>query len=731
MRRASRIAHAACRGATALLADDVSSARVLHGGRCFNTGSNNIMNKTLVGLLMAGAAHPAAAQDTTQLPAVQVVGEYAADKANSTTQADIALADYPASLQVVPAEVLQDRGVTRTEQLVDNVSGVHAEASYGGNGATFFNIRGFSESNGLRDGFRNYGYYAFRDVQNIEQVEVFKGPAGALYGGVGAVGGYVNTVSKRPQQDNAGEISQTVGSDALRRITLDINRAVSGDVSLRLNGAVEQNGTFRDNGGYASWSIAPAVTWDNHAGTSLTLLTEFNHLRRDGFDFGIPAIAAYRRLSRTRYFGLRDGIDDAVSGDYGRNDTRAATLLFSHALSSDWTLRVGGQYVSASQRSTQTFPNSTTPSGSLLAYSVYANADEDSRQYSGRVELAGNVQLAGMRHQILAGVDYGDLEQGGNGSDVYTMDIDLFDPAYVSPLVASGSLDSHQGQGKDYGVYFQDLVELYPQLKAMLGMRVDRFVNTAIEGGAVTGRGQQTAFSPRVGVTWQPTTTTSLFTDWSRSYSPNVGHSGGSITYDAQIAEQFEVGVKQALVADRLDASLALFNLDLSNILTTDPSNPLRQVLNGKQRSRGAELDVAGTILPGWKVIASYAYTDAKVEHDTDLPVGDALSNVPRHSGSVWSKYAFDSLPGLKIGAGVYYVGAREATLPNTFELSAYTRTDAMVAYARGPWSVQLNLLNVFDRKYYTGGAAGVFNYTLTPSVPATAQLTLSYRFAD
>ncbi|WP_448120940.1 TonB-dependent siderophore receptor [Xanthomonas arboricola] len=687
------------------------------------------MNKTLVGLLMAGAAQHAAAQDATQLPAVQVIGDYAADKANSTTQADIELADYPASIQVVPSEVLHDRGVTRTEQLVDNVSGVHAEASYGGNGATFFNVRGFSESNGLRDGFRNYGYYAFRDVQNIDQVEVFKGPAGALYGGVGAVGGYVNTVSKRPQEENAGELSQTVGSYGLRRTTLDINRAVSREVTLRLNGAIEQNDTFRDNGGYDSWSIAPAMTWDNHAGTSLTLLTEFNHLNRDGFDLGIPAIEGYRTLSRTRYYGLRDGVDDAVSGDYGRNDTHAATLLFSHTLSADWTLRLGGQYVSASQRSTQTFPNSTSPSGSLLEYSVYANGEEASRQYNGHAELAGDVQIAGMRHQILVGVDYGYLEQGSAGSDVYTMDIDLFDPAYVSSLVASGSLESHQGQGKDYGIYFQDLVDLSPQLKAMLGMRVDRFINTAIESGAVTGRGQQTAFSPRVGLTWQPVAGTSLFTDWSRSYSPNVGHSGSSITYDAQIAEQFEVGIKQALVADRLDASLALYSLDLANILTTDPSNPLRQVLNGKQRSRGAELDLAGTILPGWKVIASYAYTDAKVERDTDLPVGDALSNVPRHSGSVWSTYTFSSLPGLKVGAGVYYVGTREATLPNTFELSAYTRTDAMVSYTRGAWTAQLNLLNVFDRKYYVGGSAGVFNYTLTPSAPATAQLTLSYQF--
>lgn len=114
------------------------------------------MRALVLGVLCGGAPR-ASAQDATALPTVQVVGDYATDRETSTVQADVSLRDYPASIQVVPSEVLRDRGVTRTAQLVDNVSGVHAEASYGGNGATLFNIRGFSESNGLRDGFRNDG----------------------------------------------------------------------------------------------------------------------------------------------------------------------------------------------------------------------------------------------------------------------------------------------------------------------------------------------------------------------------------------------------------------------------------------------------------------------------------------------------------------------------------------------------------------------------------------------
>ncbi|OWT80286.1 MULTISPECIES: hypothetical protein [unclassified Achromobacter] len=81
---------------------------------------------------------------------------------------------------------------------------------------------------------------------------------------------------------------------------MDLNRVLSDEVSFRLNAWGESNSTFRDNASYGSRSIAPALTWDKHQGTSLTLLTEYNHLNRNGIDFGVLAVANYRELSRTR-----------------------------------------------------------------------------------------------------------------------------------------------------------------------------------------------------------------------------------------------------------------------------------------------------------------------------------------------------------------------------------------------------------------------------------------------
>lgn len=671
------------------------------------------------------------------LPQVKITGEgpypavpgYLAPTANSTTRTAIPIQDQAASIQVVPQEVLQDRGVTRINQVVENVSGVLPESDYGGNGAPFFNIRGFSENNGLRDGFRNFGYFAFRDVQNIERVEIYKGPAGALYGGVGAVGGYVNTVSKRPEHDNFADVSLTGGSYGLGRATVDANRALSQDVDVRMNLSAEHNDTFRDNGGSSAWSVAPAVRWRLSPATSLTLLTEFNHQQRDGFDFGLPAVTDYRELSRTRYYGLTDSMYSGVAGDYGKNDTQSVTLWLDHALNEAWTLRLAANYVDAHQRSTQSFPDSTTATGDRLSFTVYQGADEASRQYALRAELQGRLMLAGMRHTVLAGVDDGYLEQGGKGSTSYAMTIDLRDPSYRSGLSYVGVNASHQGQGKDAGVYVNDQIELSPEWKTFFALRGDHFANRALVSDEEASHHNESAFSPRAGLVWQPLAQTSVFADWSRSHAPNVGHGANENTFAAEVATQVEAGVKQQFFDKRLQGSLVWFKLDRSNILTTDPDDATQEVLTGKERSQGVELDVAGQITPVWKLMASYTYTDAVVKSDTDIPVGDQLSNVPHHHASLWSTYAFSSVPGLGVGGGLYYVGEREASLPNTFKLPGYVRADAALYYRHDAWRLQLNIDNLFNRKYVTGGSASTFNYLLVPSNPRTAQLTASYHF--
>ncbi|MEH2448522.1 MAG: TonB-dependent receptor [Nostoc sp.] len=124
---------------------------------------------------------------------------------------------------------------------------------------------------------------------------------------------------------------------------------------------------------------------------------------------------------------------------------------------------------------------------------------------------------------------------------------------------------------------------------------------------------------------------------------------------------------------------------------------------SGEQRSRGVEFDVAGEILPGWKIIANYAYIDAEVTADTNPElVGNRLYGVPENSASLWTTYEIQrgNLQGLGVGVGFNYVGERQGDLANSFQADSYLTTNAAIFYRRNNWRFGLNFKNLTDVNY-------------------------------
>lgn len=366
-----------------------------------------------------------------------------------------------------------------------------------------------------------------------------------------------------------------------------------------------------------------------------------------------------------------------------------------------------------------------------MPFTAYIGSDEDAADYAVQSELVGKFDTGSIKHNALFGIEVSRIEHGYGGTPFYDITLDLYDANYRSANGPVYRYGSSEAIGDNLGLYVQDLIELTPQLKLLGSLRADWMESRVYESGHQVDESTEFALSPRAGIVWQPVETTSVYISWSKSYAPNIGHSVSNSTFDAEKAEQFEVGIKQDIIQDKLSANLALYDLVREGILTADPNNPLKEIQTGEQASRGVELDIAGQITASWKVIASYAYTDAEIKSDTFFPVGDKLSNVPRHSGSLWTTYQFQDgfLKGFGVGAGLYYKGESEANLPNTYKLPAFWRTDAALFYERENWKVQVNFLNVFDEDYYTGGDKGVFNYTLNPSQPFSVQASVTYKF--
>jgi len=200
----------------------------------------------------------------------------------------------------------------------------------------------------------------------------------------------------------------------------------------------------------------------------------------------------------------------------------------------------------------------------------------------------------------------------------------------------------------------------------------------------------------------------------------------------AERGKQFEVGHKIELFDGRLTSTVALYELTKRNRAgqVTIADAPYYNILTvGKARSRGLEWDLSGQITRSLSVIASYAYTDTEVLEDPSYQ-GKKLANVARHTGSLWARYAIDSQ--WSTGAGVFAQGQREGDLGNTFELPGYARVDAMLAYRFGlagtKASLQFNVDNVFDKKYFTASHPWAQDWIKLGS-PRTARATLRLDF--
>lgn len=651
-------------------------------------------------------------------------GEYNAQNAPSSTKIDAPLRDIPQAIQVVPEQVLKDRQVTRLDEFTDNVSGVQRVFGFGTTSG--YNIRGFFAGyESLRNGFRDQGNQ--RDIANIQQVEVLKGPSSVLYGGgsSASLSGIVNTVTKKPLDSPLYQANFTAGSFNFYRSSIDATGPLLSDRSAlyRLNIAYDNANSYRDFVNSENFFIAPALTLQ--LGPRTTLTTEYEYLNYSYiFDKGLPLDPVSLRLPVNRFIG-EPGLDPTTGS------VNSLTSNFEHKFSDNWKFRQGLNVTIGNTEvgNARIYSISLQDDGSTLDRTSSVGAQKN-ENYTLQSEVSGKFNTGSLRHNILVGVELARFKYGYDVFEAPLAPINIFNPVYgARPGAFTLSFAGEQG-ADNVGIYLQDLVELSPNLKIAAGGRFDVVDSFYKDRPTNTVVNEQTdsRFSPRVGIVYQPSKFTSLYFNWTNSFVPQIfSRSRTNEQFKPEIGEQFEVGLKQNLFDDRLSATLAFYQITRQNVLTPDPIDTNFSIQTGEQRSRGIELDVAGEIIPGWKIIATYAYTNAEVTKDNNLNlVGDRTAGVPEHSTSLWTTYEFQrgNLQGLGFGLGLIYATEREVSLPNTFTVPSYLRTDASVFYRRNNYRVGLNFKNLFDVKYYE-----VDGYSLLPAAPLAVLGTVSVEF--
>jgi iron complex outermembrane receptor protein len=265
----------------------------------------------------------------------------------------------------------------------------------------------------------------------------------------------------------------------------------------------------------------------------------------------------------------------------------------------------------------------------------------------------------------------------------------------------------------------QDQMDLSERWKLLAGVRFDRYHQDYENRLASTVQTQShSAATPRVGVTYLVNDRTSVYASAGRSFRPNTGADESGRAFDPQEGKAFELGAKWQSADQRLNGSVALFDIRKTNVLTRSPTNANYNVAAGEVRSRGLEADLAGQIDAHWRMTANLAYTDAEVVRDNNPALlGKRLLNVPRVSAGLFAIREDRLASGGRwgVGGGLVHVGERTGTATDTYRLPAYT-TARLTSY----WQIDkrtrltLDVHNLFDKTYYT---ASWGNLTVIPGL--------------
>lgn len=630
----------------------------------------------------------------------------------------------PQNVRLLDDRLITQAGFTDLSQLFDLAGGMARQNSFGGAWDSYA-IRGFSGD--INQGpdllvnrfTANRGFNARRDVATVESFQVLKGPASAL-SGKGEPGGSINIVTKAPL-DHAhagGEVSYG-GFDTWRG-SVDIGGPVGGGVSTRLIAVYQAGDSFRDFNRSDRLLLAPSVAWRISDSLRFLYQLEYN-LVHFTHDRGLVAVGGDPlALPRTRFLG------EPNDGQMRQETWQHQGSLYAD-LADGVTLEAGVQYRDGALTGQST--HNATLVGTRLRRQLRIH-DYGWQDLSGRVELSANGRFLGLDHQFRLGADAFTYDQRRlfwrfNPTAATPYDIDIFNPVYgqakpVAPL-NQDLLEKLRGES----LYVQDLLTLDDRFSLLLGIRHD-WVRQATTNyrASRTDRQSPSVTNPRAAFTYAPSRHLSAYVSWGRSFRFNQGTDAASNPFAPERGEAWEAGVKFAALARRLTGTISAFRITKDNVLVSDLANNGFSIAAGRARSKGVEADVNYALGDRLMLTAVYAYTDAKVIVDTrPFMVGSRLSNIPRHSGSLYGHWQSegDERGSVGVGGGITYVGARPGDdVASGFRLPGYVtaRLNLSYALARGV-TAHLDAENLFDSSYIESSYSDVW---ITPGAPRTVR---------
>lgn len=719
-------------------------------------------------IMASGAAHTAHADNvsmdddtgTTKLPEVEVAVEK--EKAITSPKFTQPLRDTPQTIVVVPSEIFLQQGATNLSEVLRNTSGITFAAGEGGNasgtaGDSFY-IRGFDSTNNIFiDGVRDVGAYS-RDVFNLEQVEVAKGPAGTDIGRGGA-SGYVNVTTKVPRLEefiagsvNYGLDEQTSGSR--QRATLDINQPLANapvkGAAFRLNALWQDSDVVgRDYANNQSWSIAPSLALG--LGTPTRAFVTYQHTEQDNLpDYGLPSAQMPGYISTVPVPSVDWSTFYGFTADSDVVNADAAMLRVEHDFNPDLKISNQTRYSANQRNAVITAPgtNSTAyvPATGLLTRARQANK-RDMSIVSNQTNVQAQLETAAIKHDLSGGVEFTRetaFQPGFTSATLTAIPIQSPNPDATPDASPTRSGAYTDVSTKTAAVYVFDTIHFNQQWQALASLRAENYQTDYLNVAAVTGlptrvEADHTLVSWKTGLVFKPAPAGSIYAAYAISLTPPgtdftlssaAGNQNNPDT-DPQETSNLELGMKWDFFNGRLSTNAAVFKTVNDKTVFTDAL--LGPIPTGKQTVEGIELGISRRFTDNWIVLGSISYLDSEINAGTTTggnPTGAALPLIPKWSGNIFTSYRFAS--GLIVGGGGQYsdeIARRDNNAPTVpRQTPSYWLFNALVSYpVTKNMIVRFNVNNLFDEKFIQSlnNNGGRFN----PGSPRAYLLSADFRF--
>lgn len=628
--------------------------------------------------------------------------------------------EVPRSVTVFDGEILKMiAGTTVADviRLLPSSSNLIGEASFISN----FNVRGAEVSytrNGMIPGPTAPLQY---DLANVERVEVLMGPSSITYGSM-SPGAVVNIVTKQPTSQFQSQFKVQAGSFDTYGGSVDIGGPLGDRVRARLNASYLDKGQPFDHWEAKTTLLAPVLDFDLTDRTLLTIEGTYRSLDAPGgwYDGRISAVG-------TLLPGPAGQIPLSVNPSYFTGISRFteryqdANLRLRHEFSESLTLNGQITYGDTQYRELDGISNGAPLSadGRTLSRSFY-NEDSGAETLVAAMNLAATFHTGRLAHKLITGIDYIDDRNRANvaifGPTAEPVpDLDVFNPDYsVAVPLGLTYLWTQRRTSKTSAVFLQDAMSIGSRLSLLAGIRYTDYDSDATRfypDGRVLPRPPTTAkeWSPQLGVLYKVSDSLSFYANRSTSFAPRqaVQLRSGDFYTEPSTAVQYEIGSQASIPGSTLVVSLAAFHIAQPDVLTFDPVDIAYQIPAGELVSKGIEAKVSGSILPGWRMLASYGYNPTEVTKSF-VPGEEGLSfqNSPRHTWSLITGYDFTAGPlrGFGLSASASHLGGKYADATNVLTLPASTRVDMGVHYRIGDSvevGVQIN--NLTDEEIWNG----------------------------